>query len=304
MSTEAAIDPLIKHMEARCEVWKEGLRNRPPPPTMETDTSFQAFLASKPKEQPCHFHPEVVLVLLVEDTWAEWKSCSEHYREFACDSLLKFQQCPKCREERIRQRLRSAGVPDVLLECSLDNWTAGNDEERQHLEAVRTFAMEVRRGFLVLLGPVGIGKSHLAVAVARKFQHLLFVKQSTLLRQLRATYSDKKAADPIERCQEAELLVLDEMGVSGGGKDEWPMLSEILDHRYGHLLPTVITSNLGWDELRAELGDRLGDRLRESAHAVLVFAGESRRPAHRASYFGASGEPAEARAMRTFMGQQ
>jgi DNA replication protein DnaC len=186
----------------------------------------------------------------------------------------------------------------------LDNWTPASDEEQRHLAAVRTFATEVRRGFLMLLGPVGIGKSHLAVAVARKFQHLLFVKQSTLLRQLRATYSDKKAVDPIERCQEAELLVLDEMGVSGGGKDEWPMLSEILDHRYGHLLPTVVTSNLSWDELRAELGERIGDRLRESAHAVLAFAGESHRPAHRAAYFGTSAEPAEARAMRTFMGQQ
>lgn len=251
---------------------------------MQADEIFQALLAKAPREQPCREHPDVILQLSPDTFWDEYRRQSEHSREY-CSPV--YQRCPKCREEEIRRRLANAGVPSVLHECSLDNWTPGNDQEKLHLEAARTFAMKIRRGFLLLLGPVGVGKSHLAVAVQRTFKYSVFVKQSSLLRQLRATYSDKKAADPIERCQETELLVLDEMGVSGGGKDEWPMLSEILDHRYAHLKATVITSNLSWDELRTELGDRLGDRMRESAHSVLVFSGASHRPEHRDKYFTA-----------------
>jgi DNA replication protein DnaC len=204
----------------------------------------------------------------------------------------EYHRCPKCWEIELRKKLADNGVPDVLVACTLDNWTPGNAEEKQHLEAVRSFALDVSKGFLILLGPVGVGKSHLAVAVMRTFRGQgTFVKQSTLLRQLRATYNDKKADDPIEACQKAPLLVLDEMGLSGGGRDEAPMLNEILDYRYGHLLPTVITSNLDWGTLREELGERLSDRMRECAHAVLIFSGPSHRAEQRDKYFGAKTQP-------------
>ena len=208
---------------------------------MEADERFQVLIASAPKEKACDDHPDIMLALSPEATWEKWAYANEWGKTYC---KAEYQGCPKCKEVKARQRLTKAGVPDVLLDCTMDNWKPGSDEERGHLESVRTFATDIRQGFLVLVGPVGVGKSHLAVAVQRTFKASVFVKQSSLLRQLRATYSDKKAADPIERCQGADLLVLDEMGVSGGGKDEGPMLSEILDHRYGHLLPTIITSTM------------------------------------------------------------
>lgn len=250
---------------------------------MDANPQFQAFLASHPKERPCDDHYDTMLALSPEATWNEYRLQPEYSREHCRPVYLP---CPKCKEAKIRQRLANGGVPDVLLDCTLDNWTPGDAHEQRHLAAVREFA-SIRKGFLVLLGPVGVGKSHLAVAVMRTIPGGIFVKQSSLLRLLRATYGNKDAADPIEPCQEASILVLDEMGVSGGGKDEWPMLSEILDYRYSHLKPTVITSNLSWDEVRESLGDRIGDRMREAAHSVLVFSGESHRPDHRAAYFAA-----------------
>ncbi|MCX6923056.1 MAG: ATP-binding protein [Verrucomicrobia bacterium] len=259
---------------------------------MKNDVAFQAFIAGQLPVRPCDFHPEVECSIALAPTFENYRVRVGWSQEY---TLPIYEECPKCRAQRIRKWLARAGVPEVLHDCTLDNWTPDTDQERQHLEAVRTFTNDVRRGFLVLLGPVGVGKSHLAVAVLRRFSCPIFIKQSTLLRQLRATYSDKEAADPIERCQEADLLVLDEMCVSGGGRDEWPMLSEILDFRYSHLTPTVITSNLGWDELRGELGDRLGDRMREAAHAVLVFAGASHRAERRDAYFDKGKKPGQYR---------
>jgi len=57
----------------------------------------------------------------------------------------------------------------------------------------------------------------------------LACQAGVLLRARRDTYADKSAFDPIERAQGARLFVLDDAGLSGGGKDELPMLHEILD---------------------------------------------------------------------------
>jgi DNA replication protein DnaC len=80
------------------------------------------------------------------------------------------------------------------------------------------------------------------------------------------------------------LLVLDDAGLSAGGRDELPMLHEILDYRYGRKLPTVVTSNLPWDELRNLFSERMEDRLRQCSFEVLTFSGPSYRSQLRNQY--------------------
>jgi len=106
-----------------------------------------------------------------------------------------------------------------------------------------------------------------------------------LLRRLRDTYRNKAAVDPVDECQQAGLLVIDEMGVSSGGRDEFPMLHEVLDYRHGERKPTILTGNLSWDELKDVIGARLSDRLKESASAILSFSGQSYRSQARTRYF-------------------
>ena len=111
------------------------------------------------------------------------------------------------------------------------------------------------------------------------------VKQASLLRLLRATYGDKKADDPIEKAQYARLLVLDDAGLSSGGRDELPMLHEVLDYRHGERLPTIVTTNLPFEQLSDALGERMADRLRESTFRILTFNGSSHRREAREHYF-------------------
>jgi DNA replication protein DnaC len=250
----------------------------------ELKASIEAFVASQPVDRPCNLHPQEKEQFL---PWPTRSKCNEFHYDGPGGWKPVYGSCPQCEEAEMQGWLCSAGVPAVNLHCSLENWTPGDEAEKQHLAGCKTFAEEVRKGFMVLLGPVGTGKTHLAVGIMRGWEgsKSVFVKQSTLLRQLRATYGDKSAADPIPKCQSAGILVLDEMGLSGGGKDELPMLSEILDHRYGAKKPTILTSNCAWDELREILGPRLADRLKEAAFKVLVFSGESHRAEQRDNYF-------------------
>jgi DNA replication protein DnaC len=240
---------------------------------------FDAFLSTRPPLRACRSHPEVTRQLDPE---------LSRRSSFGQDKRAVYTPCPKCEAEamlsKVNDALRSGGVPKELMHATLDNWKPRNETEAEHLERVRQFTT-VRRGTLIMLGDVGTGKTHLAVGVARLFAKPVMVKQSALLRKLRATYRDRTAEDPVPICQNAGLLVLDEIGLSVGGRDELPMLHDILDHRHCEMLPTVLTGNLHPGELRELIGERLDDRLHESGFEVLNFTGPSQRAAARERYF-------------------
>ncbi len=269
MST-TAIDPV---MAARLDRLMRAAEER--------EKHIAEFMKAQPQEKPCPKHPQTLRRLTLERTQ---EATALNYGALTPG----YERCPVCLSEReaeaIRQRLKSFGVPDILTASTFDNWHPQTPEQAEHLEAVKAFA-RIQRGFLIMIGNIGTGKSHLAVAVIRGARDAVFIKQNTLLRELRESYNDRKALNPIPRCQDASVLVLDEMGLSAGGRDELPMLHEILDHRHGERKPTILTGNCTWPELSNTLGTRLVDRLKESALRVVNFAGPSHRKEARDRYF-------------------
>jgi len=252
------------------------------------EQALRTFLADCPPTIACASHPEVIRLISFERS--QLKTAKNDG-----ELCVAYEPCGICQAERaendVRERLKRQGVPDVLLHCTFENWSCPDDSHRGHLEVVREFC-RARCGCLALLGGLGVGKSHLAVAAMRHFKDGLFVKQNTLLRRLRATYRDAKAGDPVEEAQRTGLFVLDEVGLTSGGRDELPALHEALDFRHGHRKPTIVTSNLTWEQLGGVIGDRLADRFTESAFRILVFGGTSKRPTARKRYFaGAANEP-------------
>lgn len=234
----------------------------------------QAFLATLPQNSPCPKHADQVRQR------DDQQSCYER--------RAMYSPCPLCIADRKLQdeaeRLQRMGVPANLHRATFENWRPADEQGEAILAETRRFAA-THRGFLVLLGDLGTGKTHLAVAVLRMFKSGLLIKQSELLRRLRQTYRDKAAVDPVDEAQSAGCLVMDEVGISPGGRDELPLLHDVLDHRHGNFLPTIITSNLSLDGLRDAIGCRMADRLKESAFSVLQFGGQSNRREARARYF-------------------
>jgi len=239
---------------------------------------FEKRLAAVPAETTCKRHTDQTTPL---DPRRSWDATAEAMR-----FTPVYEPCPLCkaaeRLERQNERLISQGIPRSLAHASFRNWLPSTDP---NLLKVQEFAEKVRRGFLILLGDAGLGKTHLAVAAMRCFDSGFFAKQNTFLRMLRATYKDEKAPDPVKLSQNADIFVLDEVGMSGGGKDEFPALHEALDYRYNCKAPTIITANSDYDGLKSMLGDRLADRLKESAFAIIAFTGESKRGKQRERYF-------------------
>ncbi len=136
---------------------------------------------------------------------------------------------------------------------------------RMALEGVRRFIAEPR-GWLLLQGGYGCGKTHLAATIANaclgQGTPVLFVNAPDLLDYLRGAYSPNAEETYDERFNEvrdAPLLILDDLGTQNATPWAEEKLYQILNARYIYKRPTVITTNLDLDELDPRLRSRLSD---------------------------------------------
>lgn len=172
------------------------------------------------------------------------------------------------------QETLSAELPELLREMTFE----GFDRRGQAVEAkamdsldhayklAREFAEEPHL-WLVLLGPTGCGKTHLAAAVANRLlargKPVYFVVVPDLLDHLRSAYGpdSKVPYDQLfETIRSAPLLILDDLGSHSSTPWAREKLYQLINHRYNHRLPTVITTNFSMDELD-QSDERLASRL-------------------------------------------
>ena len=132
-------------------------------------------------------------------------------------------------------------------------------------QAARTFA-DNPEGWLILLGPTGCGKTHLACAIANHRlgmgQPVFYIGVSDLLDHLRSAFSpssDLSYDDLFERIRNIPLLILDDL--NAGSATPWAQekLEQLFNHRFNASLPTVITSDVGIEKLDKRLGPHLAD---------------------------------------------
>lgn len=75
------------------------------------------------------------------------------------------------------------------------------------------------------------------------------------------------------------LLLLDDLGAAKTSEWTEELTYRLINHRYEHMLPTLITTNLPTAELRTALGDRVASRLAEMTERVILTGPDRRRTA-------------------------
>jgi len=176
-----------------------------------------------------------------------------------------------------RRRLERAGVPDGLRHCDLDSFETAHHPRLKMAQAaarefVDTFPLTGGTG-LLFHGPVGTGKTHLAVAIVNelvvaKNARAVYLDFRKLLKTIQeswnpATHASEKQV--LDRILQSDLLVLDDLGAEKPSSWVLETVSYVINERYVRGRPVVITTNLRYgrataqpDEARARMSRRVG----------------------------------------------
>ena len=132
---------------------------------------------------------------------------------------------------------------------------------------------------VLLLGNVGAGKTHAAVALAREVYDqgvdIMFRPALGLVEDLKPD-GDPKA---LERASRVGLLILDDLGTERRTDFSADRISLLLVTRYDDCLPTIITSNLAPEVLERQVGERIWSRLYHDSLRVKTAGSDRRREA-------------------------
>ncbi len=166
-------------------------------------------------------------------------------------------RAPDFRQSGVDQYTSDMSSLPLLAHLNFDNFDLRaldlSETERERIRQVyntcRRFAGEPS-GWLVLVGDYGVGKTHLAAAIANSFQdrgkQALFIVVPDLLDHLRATFNPNSAVSYDKRFEEirrSALLVLDDLGTQSATPWAQEKLFQLFNYRYMARLPTIITLN-------------------------------------------------------------
>lgn len=181
-------------------------------------------------------------------------------RLFPCECLVRE------RETRVAEQLMELSQLQSMDDLTFDTFDSSVSGLRDAFNAAAEYAGNPE-GWIFFHGNCGVGKTHLAVAIAnetlkQKQVGVYFRVVPDLLDQLRATFDPTSGVAYDERFQQirnAHLLVLDDLGTEQTTPWAREKLYQLINHRYNEQLPTVITSNQDFGRIEQRMLSRLLD---------------------------------------------
>jgi DNA replication protein DnaC len=180
-------------------------------------------------------------------------------------------------ESALAWRIKNARMPETWSLESFPFKKQPGVSQRQ----IRTFAeldFVSKAENIVFIGPTGVGKTGLAISLLLKAiqngQRALFVKAQDLFDEMYASLADRSSRKLVNHLARIDVLAIDEMGYLNLKPEQTNIFFKLMEERHRRR-PTIITTNLHYDEWHGFLGnkplvDALLSRLRERCHTVKI----------------------------------
>lgn len=229
-----------------------------------------------------------------EDKPCQEPGCDGYGNQSIFDSdgkMISMRLC-RCKRDYFDRKNEEAfisSLPPLLRKYDSQGFNTATRERERKLKVVNMFVedghLEGKPGIL-MHGSPGTGKTRMLVSIGKALSKngkvVRLMMYSSLISKLRKSYGRGEESFTVldEISGGVEVLLLDDLGQGTKdfdfSRDEFRVLSDILNHIHINEKILVVTSNIAWDELQGHIGDSAKSRLAEMC-CVVAFGDEDYR---------------------------
>ena len=188
-------------------------------------------------------------------------------------------------EHALEWRIRNAKLPE---RWSLDTFPFARQPgvNRKQIRSFAELEFIDKKENILFIGPTGVGKTGLASGILLKAlengYRCQFVKAQDLFDDMYASLADRSSRQLLRRLTRLDVLLIDELGYLNLKPEQSNIFFKLMEERYRRK-PTIVTTNLSYDEWAGFLGNRsmveaMLSRIRHHCHTVHIDGPSLREP--------------------------